>query len=539
MDSRGGPGAPGDLSIAGRVDHWATVARSHPILVDAVLVGVLGGPLVLLGPGVGASETAMLPSFVLGVGMVLPLVWRRVAPLAVLATLCAVGAVQLLAAGPLGMTYLLPADAGFVVALYTVTARARTAVTQWVALPVGLGAALLCAFVSSSSLPVLVLAVLVAVVSGTLRRVRSAYVEGLVERAQGAELERVQQVHLAESAERARIAREMHDVVAHSLSVIIVQADGGSYAARQDPGRAVEVLGTIAATGREALTQMRQLLGVLREDPSPGSSVPTTPQPGLAELPALVDRIAATGLPVHADLAGTTVAADIPQATGLVGYRVVQESLTNVLKHAGRVGRVDVTVERIRDRLRIEVSDDGRGAAASLGGPVPVPGAGSTGAGSAGAGATTVLPGPPAAGQGLRGMRERVALLGGRLVAGPRPGGGFRTVATLPVPLRDGRSGPVPGWVRPAGRPAPGRDPRTDPRTDPGTRPRTGPRTGPVRPDGSARPDGPARPVAVAPSGETALLPPEAAPGGDAWTTWEQQRGSGGRRGRGGRGGRG
>lgn len=495
MDSQGGPGAPGDLSIAGRVDHWATVVRSHPVLVDAVLVGVLGGPLVVFGPGVGASET-VLPAFVLGVGMVLPLVWRRVAPLAVLATLCAVGAVQVLAAGPLGMTYLLPADAGFVVALYTVTARARTAVTQWVALPVGLGAALLCALVSPSSLPVLVLAVLVAVVSGTLRRVRSAYVQGLVERADGAELERVQQIRLAESAERARIAREMHDVVAHSLSVIIVQADGGSYAARRDPGRAVEVLGTIAATGREALTQMRQLLGVLREDPSPGSSAPTTPQPGLAELPALVDRIAGTGLPVHADLAGTTGAADIPQATGLVGYRVVQESLTNVLKHAGRVGRVDVTVERIRDRLRIEVSDDGRGAAASLGGAVPVPGTG-----SAGTQATTVLPGPPAAGQGLRGMQERVALLGGRLSAGPRPGGGFRTVATLPVPLGDGRTGPVPGWAPPTG---------------------------------SARPEGSARPVAVAVSGQTAP-PPGAAPGGDAWTSWEQHRGSGGRRGREGR----
>lgn len=518
MDSRGAPGAPPERANAARFEDGLTELRTRPVLLDALLVAVVGGPLVLAGLSVtGDVGRSALPALLLGVGMVLPLAWRRVAPLAVLATMCAVGAVQLLALGPVAP---LPADAAFAVALYTVTARARTPVTRWIAVPVGVGAALLCAVVWTGSLPVfafLVLAVLVAFVTGTLRRVRSAYVEGLVQRADGAEIEREQQLHLAESAERARIAREMHDVVAHSLSVIIVQADGGSYAARQDPARAVEVLATIAATGREALTQMRQLLGVLREDPAAGPSVPTTPQPGLAELPALVDRIAATGLPVHADLAGTVQAQDVPQATGLVGYRVVQESLTNVLKHAGRVSRVDVTVERVGDRLRIEVSDDGRGASASLGSLAPSRvGLGGFAPSGVSPGAdTTVVAGPGPVGQGLRGMRERVALLGGRLVAGPRPGGGFRTVVTLPAPIRDANSSPVPGWVLPTGRPPSPAAPRPE-------RPDGPPR--PERPDGPQRPDG--RP------GETTVLPQAAAARGDAWRTWNQERAPGGCRGR-------
>lgn len=507
MDSRGGTGAPAERSTAAVVEDGLAELRARPVLLDGLLVAVVGGPLVLAGAFVaGDGGGAALPALVVGAGMVLPLAWRRVAPLAVLATLCVVGAVQLLV---LGLATPVLADAAFAVALYTVTGRARTPVTRWIALPVGVGAALLCAVAWSGSALVpafLVLVVLVAFVTGTLRRVRSAYVEGLVERADGAELERDHQLHLAESAERARIAREMHDVVAHSLSVIIVQADGGSYAARQDPARAVEVLATIATTGREALTQMRQLLGVLREDPAVGPSVPTTPQPGLAELPALVDRIAATGLPVHADLAGTVHAEDVPQATGLVGYRVVQESLTNVLKHAGRVGRVDVTVERVGDRLRIEVSDDGRGAAAALGGSVPsapAPGVGDT---------TVVVAGPGPVGQGLRGMRERVALLGGRLVAGPRPGGGFRTVATLPAPAREGTTSFVPGWVPPTGRPRPAPIP--------------------VAARHGAHTRGAETPRAETPRGAETGSPLVAPAGSDAWRTWDQERSSRGRRGR-------
>jgi len=422
----------------------------HPTRVDGALVGAVGLPLVLLGAEVVSGDGWWKPVFALavGTGMVLPLTVRRIAPGWVLAVVCAVGAVQLLvlATPASNGSVPLPADGAFAVALYTLAARARTPLQRWVGVPVGLGAAVLCATSwGIGYLAVLVLTVVVALVSGTLRRVRAAYVEGLVQRAESVELGREQAIRLAESGERARIAREMHDVVAHSLSVIIVQADGGAYAARTDPARAVDVLATISATGREALTQMRHLLGVLREDPdSRGAAEPTAPQPGLHDLPALVEQLTRTGLPLHADLGGTVRSADVPGATGLVAYRVVQESLTNVLKHAGRVGRVDVTVERIGDRLRVEVSDDGRGAAA---GPDARPGPADT---------TRVLSAP--AGQGLRGMRERVALVGGQLVAGPRPGGGFRTVATLPAPARDGRTAPVPGVAPPARVPQPARE---------------------------------------------------------------------------------
>ncbi len=385
----------------------AQLLRRHATRVDVAAVVLLGGPLVLLGvlalSGLGQRQGPL--ALVLGVGMVAPLAWRRARPLAVLVLVCATGGVQLVL-----LPTPLPADAAFALALYTVTARAGNRALRWTVLAIGLIAALLCAVAwqNPGYLPFLVLTVVIAVISGRLRYVRAAYVAGLVQRAESAELEREQQLRLAESAERARIAREMHDVVAHSLSVIIAQADGGAYIARADPDRAVQVLTTIGGTGREALRQMRDLLGVLRENPTVATKPPTEPQPGLHDLPRLIGATADAGLPVHAQVPGPPGIADVPQATGLVAYRVVQESLTNVFKHAGRVDRVEVAVERIGDRLRIEISDDGRG---------PAPGSG-----------------PVQSGHGLAGMRERVALLGGRLVAGPRPGGGFRTVATLPVP---------------------------------------------------------------------------------------------------------
>lgn len=450
MAARAGPAvvprADGDRGVApyaGRVRELEATLRRHPVAVDAVLALVLGGPLVLLGAAVApAPPAATALALLLGAAMVVPLALRRVVPGWVIAAQCAVGVVQLFADPTIGGSpFPLPADAAFAVGLYTLTARARTPVGRWGALPVGLAASVLCtlAWRVPGYLVVLVLTVVVAFVSGTLRRVRAAYVAGLVDRAEQAETGREQQVRLAESAERARIAREMHDVVAHSLSVIIVQADGGAYVARQDPDRAVEVLRTISGTGREALTQMRHLLGVLREDPAAGTpAAPSAPQPGLADLAGLVGQVGATGLPVHARLPTPAEVADVPAATALVAYRVVQECLTNVLKHAGRVGRVEVGVQRVADRLRLEVSDDGRGAAASLGSTPP---------GAAPERPVSDEPG----GQGLRGMQERVALLGGRLVAGPRQGGGFRTVATLPLPAPAGPAVPV--WVAPTARP--------------------------------------------------------------------------------------
>src|SRR5699024_1270915 len=162
-------------------------------------------------------------------------------------------------------------------------------------------------------------------------------------------------ISLAVADERARIAREMHDVVAHSLSVIIAQADGGRFVASQKPEKAVEVLGTISETGRAALADMRSLLGVLRQEDETSFG----PQPGPEMLPDLVERVRAAGLEVDLELDAPLE--DLPQALGVSVFRLVQESLTNVLKHAGQGATAAVRSFRTADELVIEVLDDGRG----------------------------------------------------------------------------------------------------------------------------------------------------------------------------------
>jgi signal transduction histidine kinase len=209
-------------------------------------------------------------------------------------------------------------------------------------------------------------------------------------------------MRLAATAERARIARELHDVVAHSLSVVIAQADGGLYAGRTEPAAATGALEAIGATGRQALTDMRALLGVLRED---GGQV-YAPQPDVAAIPGLVEDVRASGLDV--DLIEEGSPQQLPTGPQLAAYRIVQESLTNVLKHAGPASRAWVRLHWRADSLELSVVDDGRGASAALDAA------------------------PDGAGQGLRGMRERATLHGGHLEAGPRVGGGFGVHAALP-----------------------------------------------------------------------------------------------------------
>ena len=223
--------------------------------------------------------------------------------------------------------------------------------------------------------------------------------------AQLLELERDQEMRLAAATERARIARELHDVVAHSLSVVIAQADGGRYAGRTDPEAATGALEAIAATGRQALTDMRSLLGVLRE----GGGEEYAPQPDVAAIPALVEDVRGSGLDVDLIVEGEPQ----PLAAGpqLAAYRIVQESLTNVLKHAGPASRAWVRLQWRPDALELSVLDDGRGASAAM---VDSDGDG----------------------QGLRGMRERAQLHRGRLEAGPRHGGGFGVHAALPYGSR-------------------------------------------------------------------------------------------------------
>jgi signal transduction histidine kinase len=236
---------------------------------------------------------------------------------------------------------------------------------------------------------------------GDLRRARVQQVAGLQERARLLELEREQEMQLAASTERARIAREMHDVVAHSLSVVIAQADGDRYAGQTDPAAATGALEAISATGRQALTDMRTLLGVLRE----GDGREFAPQPDVAAIDQLVADVRASGLDVDLLVEGT--AQQMPAGAQLAAYRIVQESLTNVLKHAGPAGRAWVRLQWRPDGLELAVLDDGRGASAAI----------------------TESDGQ---GHGLLGMRERAELHGGRLTAAPREGGGFGVHAHLP-----------------------------------------------------------------------------------------------------------
>lgn len=221
------------------------------------------------------------------------------------------------------------------------------------------------------------------------------------ERAEQAVREREQRTALAVAEERSRIAREMHDVVAHSLSVIIAQADGGRFIASQQPEKATDVLSTIGETGRTALADMRSLLGVLRQD----DQTTFGPQPGPERLDELADRVRSAGLAVT--LERDAELADLPQAVGMSLFRLVQEALTNVLKHAGPQASARVRIERGDRELTVEVLDDGRGI-----------GPGSDGQGQ---------------GHGLTGMRERVTVLGGTLLAGPLPGHGFRVLARIPL----------------------------------------------------------------------------------------------------------
>ncbi|MCR6711998.1 MAG: histidine kinase [Demequina sp.] len=212
------------------------------------------------------------------------------------------------------------------------------------------------------------------------------------------------EAELAAAAERARIAREMHDVVAHTLSVVVAQADGGRFAAKSDPEAAQRTLDTIAEVSRSALTEMRALLGVLRDS---DGEVAMGPQPSLDDIPVLVAGMREGGLNVSFVTTGTP--RPLPIGAGLTLYRVAQEALTNVLKHAGPGPTAYVQLTWDVTEVSLTVSDDGRGAAAR-------------GDGS---------------GTGITGMHERVTLFGGTLSAGPRAGGGFLVRARLPLGTPD------------------------------------------------------------------------------------------------------
>jgi signal transduction histidine kinase len=384
------------------LDGLTTWSRDHSFAVDVALAaGVFLFTVVLPS---GSYWPAEGTAFVLGVLLTVPLAWRRRAPVPAACAVIAAGLLELVA-----LDHFLVANVSALLMVYALSAYAP----RWAGragLGIGLVAALLASLryfstgVSNALIPTagaIGIAVVAASALGDLRRARLLQLAALQERAVLLELERDQEMRLAATAERARIARELHDVVAHSLSVVIAQAHGGRYAGKADPAAATGALEAIAATGRQALTDMRSLLGVLRE----GDGEEYAPQPDVAAIPGLVDDVRASGLDVDLIVEGEPR----PLAAGpqLAAYRIVQESLTNVLKHAGPASRAWVRLQWRPDALELSVLDDGRGASAAM-----VDSDGN--------------------GQGLRGMRERASLHGGRLEAGARPGGGFGVHAALP-----------------------------------------------------------------------------------------------------------
>lgn len=374
---------PHRLSARGR--RWFDITLASGLLLVV--------PITSVGLGLDAALLAVV--------QLVPLYWRRSHPVTVFAVVYAMHALQVLVTDTP-----LPSQLAFPIALYSVT-RQRGLSWNLPALGLSLLAALVAAIDwnggSSEPLELVVsnafgiaLIVVVAWVLAQLGRTREAYVNSLIERSERVAREADQRAELAAQSERNRIAREMHDVVAHGLSVIIVQADGARYASVNRPAAAVEALDAIAATGREALTEMRSLLGLLRD-----GGTGTAPQPDLGDLPALLDEARAS-LQIDAHL--DTGLDDVPAGVALTAYRLIQEALTNVRKHAGPDVRVSVGVRREEQALRLWVRDDGRGASAHDDG----------------------------AGHGLLGMRERITAHGGELSAGPQVGGGYAVDARIP-----------------------------------------------------------------------------------------------------------
>ncbi len=393
----GGPAYPWRVSA---LYAWL---RRHPKLVDGVLAAVLAFTGAV--PQMAVGNYLWVP---VALALAAPVVFRRAHPIGAFAAGIAVGALQVLTGVRVGSS-----DVAIVILLYTLAAYAPrrisvtglavcllgsyTAIVRWASPPhLGTLQWLLVGSILMAGPS------LIAWVLGDSMRYRRAYFASLEDRAARLEAERDAQAQAAAAAERARIARELHDVIAHNVSVMVVQADGASFAIGTDPARAAQALAAISATGRQALAEMRRLLGILRRDEErtgPGRA----PVPGIGQVGELLEQARAAGLPVSFTVEGAP--RPVPGGPALAAYRVVQESLTNTRKHAGPGACARVTLRYQEDALVLEITDDGRGSAAVSDG----------------------------GGHGLPGMAERLAMYGGSVDAGPVPGGGFRVRATLPV----------------------------------------------------------------------------------------------------------
>ncbi|MGW7693314.1 sensor histidine kinase [Streptomyces asiaticus] len=364
------------------------LGAAHPQAVDigiALLVqAAMTMPFVVPRPP--DLEPATLPAYGLTTLTVVPLIWRRRAPLAVLTAIIATSALYKLALEGPGQ----PLPYTGLVIIYTIAAvsppwkRLVAGGLLTVAVPVSV-------WLNTRTARELTFSLFVFAAAYVFGRLTDAR-----QREHRIEAER------AAARERARIAREMHDILSHAVSLMIVQAEAGPVAVRTAPERAEAAFDAISATGRDAMAQLRRMLGVLREGDEPGRA-PREPQPGLAGLPELLDRIRASGLEVAYESAGTV--RPLPEAIGTSVFRIVQEALTNVVKHAA-ARAVSVQLTYGEGAVDIRVLDDGRGPRSGSGG-----------------------------GHGLIGVRERAAAHGGTAATGPGPDGrGFEVRVHLPVP---------------------------------------------------------------------------------------------------------
>ncbi|MGW1030081.1 sensor histidine kinase [Streptomyces sp. NPDC002577] len=400
--------------------------RAHPWVLDTGVVVLVF--LMFCLPDLlheGAADTDGPPRFrvaftrlppagmlALQAGLVLPLLWRRRKPAVAFGAVTAVFVLQ----WSLGAA--LRADIALFIALYSLALHGRQRQLAW-ACGVTAGAMVLVAVRASQAVSIwdalffLLSTATAALALGLMVRIRRAQLAGLRDRAARLEIERDQRSRLAVVTERARVAREMHDIVGHNLSVIITLADAGAYASGIAPERGKEALQLIGDTGRQALGELRRVLGVLREaaDDQPGEPE-LSPQPGIADIDALCEGVRAAGLDVVYRTAGDVDALD--SGVQLTVYRIVQEALTNTLKHAGAGTRVNLALVVEDTRLTIRVQDSG---------PVGHPGP------------------PNEEGHGLVGMRERAALYGGSVSAGPAAGGGWTVEATLVLAPRAPQGG--------------------------------------------------------------------------------------------------
>jgi signal transduction histidine kinase len=380
--------------------------RQHPFIADAALaVAVLWVSVPPVSAIAGRDHGL---SLALIIALVCPLIWRRRAPFAVLLAMTGLALAQFVINKELNV------DIALLIAFYTVAAHEPPKRVLAAAVMLEAGAVLV-ALTVPPTLEVWALLSGLAAAAGSLgyyARTRRAYLAALVDRAEQLERERDQQAQLAAAVERTRIAREVHDIVAHNIAVMIALAEGAAYTAQTGTCQAVSLMGQVSATGRSALTDMRRLLGVLRAPAQPER----TPQPALDDIQDLLATIRAAGLPVRLTVTGQPF--PLPAAAQLALYRMVQEALTNTLKHAPGAAGAQVHLAYLPGEVELEVTDPG------LPGKVAAPGTGRS-----------------AAGHGIAGMRERAAVFGGQVAAGPRPDGGWRVHTVLrlsPAPAREG-----------------------------------------------------------------------------------------------------